>query len=651
MRLPHPVATFSFLGVLAVAACSSGRRAEPQPADASRLLVTADTTVLGRSAAPADARSLDRLALELGATAAASRVEANYRLTTPADTPFAFDLVSWRDGGAGAAAVAVRHLADGDQTPATDGTSLAAAGIVPQGRALATDAGWLSAHGDGFVRLSLQGRIERDQILAVTADSGAITLIELVLGDRSQINRPVRGDEPQPNVLSRQTIYSSSSMSFGLPTVAVSGDRTSVVCYEGDRQAAFAGPRYEMRLQHDAATGAVTGGGTVETSLDTGYWRDHEIAALHNVLAVVRAETNGARVRLSFDRGATFAQEVELPVGEVQSRLVQVAIAADYSLAVACWRPRGDSSGLDLLLVEGHVAGVDANGSPTWFLFDAPRVVHTMPIGSSPLTTGIAWSDGGDLVIGYGASWFTPGPQWLSTTEFRCATRRYGEELRDRLVDREQIVGMDPTVSVLGTGASMRIFYAYEASNGVRLASSEDGGDTFTAGPSFGQAGDHLPAVFARDVGGAVRLDVLYLAARGQGIELHQARWLDGLASPREDFALTRARLEPSTVPPQTIWAPSGGGSMRSTQVAWLGFDAVVDGDDLVVAYDEVTVDAMFLCFGAGGTGAPSTGVLAPGASAGFQPAVPPPLAPGMTEPVPPVDAGHAHQLVLLRID
>lgn len=653
MRLPHQVVTFSvLLGLAAVAACTSGGGAEPQdPADGSRLLVTADTTVLERSDEPADAGALERLR----ATFAAPRLEANYRLTTPRNTPFAFDLVSWRDGGAGAATVAVRHLADGDQEPASDGTSLAAAGIVPHGRALVGGEGWLAANGDGFVRLSLQGRIERDQVLAVTADGDRITLIELRVGDRSAINRPEPEGQPQPNVLSRQTIYSSDSMSFGLPTVAVSGDRTSIVCYEGDRAASFGGARYEMRLQHDAATGVVTGGGSVETSPDSGYWRDHEVAALHNVLAVVRAEEAGMRIRLSFDRGATFAQDVELPVGAVQARLVQVAIAADYTLAVACWRPRSDGTGLDLVLIEGRVAGVDANGSPTWCQFDAPQVVHTMPYGSSPLTTGITWSDGGDLVIGYGASWFTPGPlQWVSTTEFRCATRRFGEAMRDRLVDREEIVGMDPTVAVLGTGASMRIFYAYEARTGLRLASSADGGDTFTAGASFGRAGDHLPAVFAREVGGAVRIDVLYLAAREQGVELHQARWLDGLGSPREDFALTQARLEPATTAhlPTTFW-PWGGSSMRSTQVAWLGFDAVLDGDDLVAVYDEVTVESLFLCWGAGlGTWAvAASGPLASPTVGAFEPAVPPPLAPGMTEPVPPVDAGHAHQLVLLRID
>lgn len=648
MRLPHPTACAVLSALWLLSACDTSSGGVPQPEPSARLLVTADTAVLERAATPPDGVSLDRLRAAL----AAPHVEANYRLTTPADTPFAFDLVSWSAGGGGIAAVAVVHLADGDRVPAGDGTSLAAAGIVPNGRALRVGNGRVEARGDGFVRLSLQGRIERDQLLAVTSDTGAITLVELRLGDRSPINRQPRDGQPQPDVVARHTIYSSDSMSFGLPTIAVSGDRTSIVCYEGDRQAAFGDRRYEMRLQHDAATGAVTGGGSVETSADTGYWRDHEVAALHNVLAVVRAEADGVRVRLSFDRGATFAQVVELPVGAVQARLVQTAIAADYALAVVCWRPRSDGTGLDLVLVEGHVAGVDGNGSPTWFGFDAPQVVHTMPFESAPLTTGLAWSDGGDLVIGYGATWFTSGTVWTSTTEFRCATRRHGEVLRDRLVDREEILGMDPTVAVLGRGASMRIYYAYETRTGLRLATSVDGGDTFARGPSFGHPGDHLPAVFARDVAGAVRLDVLYLAARENGTELHQARWLGGPAGPREDFALTEARLGPlpgGSVP--TIWSPAASGSMRSTQVAWLGFDAVRDGDALVAVYDEVTVEAMYLCFGGGAGLPPSAGLSVPGVFAGFQPAAPPPLAPGMTEPVPPVDAAHAHQLVLLRIE
>lgn len=651
MRLPRPTACAVLTSLVLFAACDPQRSDpqtpdEPQAPAASRLVVTADTDVLERSPLPPDQGALERLA----AAGHGSRIEATYRLTTPADTPFAFDLVTWGGGAAGEAAVAVSHLADGGQDPAADGTSLAAAGIVPNGRALRIAGGWVSARGDGLARLSLQGRIERDQLLAVQSDTDAVTLIELSIGDRSRINRPVRDDQPPVDVLSRQTIYSSPSMAFGMPTVAVSGDRTSIVCYDGDRQDAFASQRYEMRLQHDAATGEVTGGGTVETSADTGYWRDHEIAALHNVLAVVRAEANGMRVRLSFDRGATFAQDVELPVGAVQSRLVQVAMAADYSLAVACWRPSEDGAGLELVLVEGQVAGVDGSGSPTWFTFAAPSVVHAMPWQSTPLTTGIAWSEAGDLVIGYGATWMESGPQWTSRTEFRCATRPYGEPMRDRRVDLEEIFGMDPTVALLGGGATLRIFYAYETRLGLRLATSDDRGDTFQMAAEFGQQGDHLPAVFARQIAGAERIDVLYLAARANGIELHQARWQGGLSAPREDVALTEARMEMTTSSPGLIFWPWGP-SMRTTQLAWLGFDAVQHGSDLVVAYDEVTLDSFFLCFGAGGGSMTTTGTSVPNIAAGFQPAVPPPLAPGMTEPVPAVDAAHAHQLVLLRIE
>ena len=37
----------------------------------------------------------------------------------------------------------------------------------------------------------------------------------------------------------------------------------------------------------------------------------------------------------------------------------------------------------------------------------------------------------------------------------------------------------------------------------------------------------------------------------------------------------------------------------RITQVAWFGYDAVIDGDELVVIYDEETVDAWYICVGA----------------------------------------------------
>jgi hypothetical protein len=320
---------------------------------------------------------------------------------------------------------------------------------------------------------------------------------------------------------------------------------------------------------------------------------------------------------------------------------------------VTAWQPHAGQAGLDLLLVEGHVHAVDANGSPTWFAFDQPKLVHTMPANSTPLTTGIAWSEGGDLVIAYGASWFgvpVEGAGWLSTTEFRCATRWYGGDLRDRLVDREEIFGMDPTVSVLGQGPTLRIYYAYEGRFGLRLAHSDNGGDKFKLDTMFGQPGDHLPAVFAREKNGGVQLDVVYIAAREQGNELYLSRWLDGPTSPREDVRLTKASTEWTTDPPSTatgIW--SFGGTMRTTQIAWLGFDAVLQGDEIVAVYDEVTFDGG--CYFGGPIGVWMTTASIPGTMPTFSPAVPPPLAPGLTEAVPAVDPEHIHQLRLLRLN
>ena len=647
---PRCVVRSGLLVLFAVAACDSGGRTEPAPApETARLLVTADTEVLAASAAPASPAATAAFAAAIDA---GGRPVAHYVLTTPAGEAFSFDLLSWREGAAGAAAVHVAHLRDGDADVDRigDPASLPAVGIAPQGLALAADNGWIGAAGDGLARISLKGRIERDQVLGAETEDGALALIELRIGDRSRINRPVGGGDAPTDVVTTRTIYSSASQWFGMPTLAVSGDRTSIVCYEGDREAEFADSRFELRLQHEAATDTVTGGGTIATEA-AGYWRDHEIAALHNVLVVARAEAATLRLRLSFDRGATFAQEVELPTGAAQTRLVQVAFAADYSLAVGCWRREPLSGSQQFVLVEGRPAAADGTGSPTWFSFDAPQVVHEIAFDGTPLTTGIAWSDGGDLVVGYGATTFTNVPTggWLTRTEFRCAVRRYGEELQDRLVDAEEIFGMDPTVAVLGSGASLRIFYAYEARDGLRLAHSDDGGASFTIGGAFGQPGDHLPAVFAREVGGAVRLDVLYLASRDEGVELHHARWLDGPSSPRVDFALTDAVLETGSPSPALWW---GGATVPITQGGWLGFDAGLDRAALGAGYDEHTRDAAVGCWGGMAWTTTTTALPPIFASPGsFTAAAPPPLAPGMTEAVAPPNAAHAHQLKLLRIE
>lgn len=626
--------------LLSLAACGSDSIGAPAAPAAVVLSVDGESVAPGRGVG------------EFGAV---------YRLTTPAGEPFAFDLVAWTEGASGNAWLAIQHLTDGgvEPDPAIGIASIARAGIAPAAAGMWQNDGSLSVAGDGFARLTLQGRIEHEQVFAVRGEGGTSQLV-ISIGERSAINQvePQAGQHPTAGV--PETIYSSDSWSFGLPTIAVSGDRTTVVAYEGDRSRPMQPGRYEMRMQHDTATGLVTGGGSVETSADGGNWRDHEIAALYNVLAVARSELDRVRVRLSFDRGATFAQEVELAVSvqQAQTRLVQLAIAADYSLAVVFWQKNVTTGELELKLAEGRPVAFDVHGSPTWYQFGPAEILDTKPPIATPLISGVAWSLGGDLVIGYGASTWGPRPEggWLSVTSFHCAVRPYGGQFRSTEVDREELVGYDPSVAVLGQGASMRIFYAYEVRAGIRLATSADAGVTFAIEPTFGGAGAHNPTVLARDLAGATAVDVLFLANAPAGRELHHARWSDLGTSARENHRLTTARME--LTPPQTGrptlygWSGPYDYGLRTTQVGWLGYDAARDGDEIVVCYDEVMLDSAFVCIGMYGGGfAQTTGPNGPLLWPTFSIASPPPLAPGMTLPLPPPDLAHAHQLRLVRID
>jgi hypothetical protein len=628
-------------GLSLLVACSGSQTTAVPPAEpTARLAVTSGTTVVVPATGAAPVIDLTGLGAE--------RVESHYRLTTPADTPLQFELVTWTADSAGMASIAVNHVRDGEADVGLEPLSLARVGLFLAGQGLTSNGEWTTAQGSGFVRLVFQGRISRDQVLAVHTEGDAVAVVEIAIGAASVINRP-NGSEPEPpGVLMRDTIYSSDSWQFGIPTVAVSGDRTSVVCYEGNLGQPNTPQRFEQRLQHDAATGAVTGGASLLSGSEYSYWRDHETVALHNVLGVVRSEAEGVRVRLSFDRGATFAQDVSVLPGFTQARLVQAAMAADYSIAVAAWRS-GQLGGAEFVLVEGRAVAFDTFGSPTWFQFHPAEVLYASPVDVTPLTTGIAWSEGGDLVIGYASSRMeTSGGFWVATTEFRCSTRRYGGAFVHVVVDEERILGMDPTVAVLGSGAGLRVFYAYEVSNGLRLAVSEDAGQTFVRGPAFGQAGDYQPSVFARQTGGTTRVDVLYLAQRAYGTELHRSHWTAWPASPRIDEALTRASMEsvPYTGP---VWGgvPPNAFTWRIKQVAFLGYDAVLDGNQLVAAYDEVTFDSLFVCSTMlGSTASTTAGQLPPI----WTPATPPPLAPGLTLPMPTPDPAHAHQLKLLRI-
>lgn len=629
--------------LLLVAACDSGGGSAPTggstTATPSRVLVTASTVVLeptSVSTPTIDATLLD------GAPVAAA-----YRLTTPADTMFSFDIVAWQDAAAGATDLSIAHARSGD-APAVGTNSLLQAGILATGSDLGQSGNWTTAHGDGTARITLQGRIATDQVVAVDTPDGDPILVEIAIGPRSVINRPESGGAGEGggsggsggggggSTETLQTIFSSNSMMFGLPTVAVSGDRTSVVCYQGAGVATE--QRHELRLQHDRATGAVTTGGIEETTLDTGNWRDHEIAAKDNVIALVRSEPGAVVVQFSFDRGATFGQTMSMPIGGGQARLVQIAMANDHRVAVGFWR--ATSAGLDMCLLEASPLERDGNGSPTWYQFAPVQVLRALPANGIPTTTGIAWSEGRDLVIGYGATWTTPPtgtipPTTTTETTYRCATRLEGGSMQDVIVDRQaQVFAMDPSVAVLGKGSSLRIFYAFEAASGVQLASSNDAGATFTLGPVVGAMGDHLPSVFARDVNGATRVDVLYLGTRSGGLELHHTSWADWSSPVRTVRSLNAAQYHMTPPRPE---APMG--EVAFTELGRLGYDAVADGNAIVVVYDEVS---MLLP-----VWAPAGGSLA--VTAANSPAAPP-LYPGMTEPAPAVEASHRHQLRLLRM-
>jgi len=591
--------------------------------------------------------------------------DAVYDLSTPRGEEFSFDLLTRARGNAGPVRVSMAHVLDGDEFPSGGVETLAEVGLVPSATGTGNRNEWLDANGDGFARITVRGKIERDQVIAVETkdeEGKSTAIVRIRIGPESEINEAASVFGNYPGVEDGKTLYSSDSWLFGLPTIAVSGDRTSVVCYEGDRATPRNQTRFEMRLQHEAASGLVTGGGSHESSPDSGHWRDHEVAALFNVLALV-SSGGDLGVRLSFDRGATFGQEVVLDgtASDYRARLVNLAMAADYSLGVAWWRSNRDGT-TDLVLVEGRPSAFDEFKSPTEFEFDDPVVVYRNRGDVTPLIFSLAYSSGGDLAIGYAFTRFTSneGGTWTSLTQNRCAVRLYGGKFNDTLVEEDEIVGRDPSVSLVGQGASMRIFYAYESRTGVRLRVSDDAGQTYSAAMSVGERTGTSPTVIARDQDGALRVDVLYLAGGMHGVELHLRHWDDWDKGAFGDFRLTESKMVESATLPRNgkvpgadvgTFVPDRG--YRITQVAWFGYDAVLDGDDIVVVYDEETFDAWTICWGAPVMERGGGQFLQGGAPAdsGFQAAEPPPLAPGMTQPVDPPDPDDMHQLKLLRLD
>ncbi len=638
--------------LLFIVSCGGGSGAVPAaPTGGAPLLLAAGLVQLTPALFDDWSGGVDLSRLGLGA------ISQVYDLTTPAGTPFTFDILSRAGGNTGPVRVSVAHAKDGGLLPPGGPETLAAAGLVPSASGAASRTPWLDSNGDGFARVTMRGAIDSEQILAIeTSSEGETTtaLVRVRIGLPSEINLPpvIGGD--YPGVLATLDVYSSDSWAFGQPVVAVSGDRATIAAYEGDQTDPWSGIRYEMRMQVDLLTGAVTGGGSHDPSPDMGNWRDHEVAALFNVLAIVTGGGPRASLKISFDRGATFGQTLSFGSLGIQPdsvRLVQIAMALDYSMAVLYWH------GSDLLLVEGSVSAFDGTGSPTRYAFGAPRLVHRAAGDVSPLLMGATYSTGGDLVIGYAFSSVTSLPDftWESLTQFRCATRLFGAPaFEDVLVEEDRLIGRDPSVSVLGSGPTMRIFYAYEARDGVRLRTSSDAGATFSAPESVGGPGGYAPSVFARDQGGQTRVDLLYIGEGEFGSELHLRHWDDFGTTPPTDHRLTRATSENlgggggGGVGPGFAPVPPGGG-FKMTSLAWFGYDATLDGDDVVVVTDEQTWDGYFFALGA-----PDVVFTAEGgapAAADFTAADPPPLAPGLTLPLPPPNPLHIHQLRFHRLD
>ena len=108
--------------------------------------------------------------------------------------------------------------------------------------------------------------------------------------------------------------------------------------------------------------------------------------------------------------------------------------------------------------------------------------------------------------------------------------------------------------------------------------------------------------------------------------------------------------MPPGVVGDALPFAPTE--SPTITQVSWFGYDATLDGDDIVVVVDEERTQPFAIMYGGVDVrGLPEGGGAGVPASGDFTPADPPPLAPGLTGTVPPPDLEHRHQLKLMRLD
>lgn len=585
-----------------------------------------------------------------------SSLQRVYELETPANTDFAFAVVARGFGNAGLTRVSVAHAADNGITPSTGVESIAASGMVLEGQGMNYRGNWLDVSGDGFSRVTIRGNILAGQALVISAplENGVLNIgVRVSIGNQSPINIIVPGLAGTHPAMTSTTVFSSDCWQFGLPAIAVSGDRYSLVAYDGAGSTAAYAPRKRQWLQYDAQLGVVTGGSADCPSYDSGFWRDQEVAALGNVLTVVYTGNGEVRVDISLDRGATFAIQQVLNIGSCWGqRLVQAAISDNYTLGCLFWRTVGSGSNprSELVLVEAVPTAFDATNTPTGFAWSAPKIVHNANADVTPLLMHMTYSSGGDLVIGYGYTLVTPGAGWtvVSSSRFRCAVRPYGQaNFRDQELDREDFtMPADPHVAVLGSGATMEIFYAYEKTNGIHLLHSTDAGLTFTQAAFVPVPGVFMPSVHPRMQGGQMRVDLLYCAPVSLGMEIHCVHWDDFSTSIPTTWRVTECTVVAASAPVYP-GLPNG---LDITCVDWFGYDAVIKGDDVAVVVHERRFNS-FEYYGMwGGTwGAPQAATGGSGAASYSAP--PPVLLPGMTGSVPAPNAAHRNQLKVITLD
>jgi hypothetical protein len=581
-----------------------------------------------------------------------------YELETPAGADFSFNIVARGWGNFGLTRLSLGHVADNGLAPAHGVESLVGAGMTIEAPGLSNQGDTVDINGDGFARATVRGNINTEQVLLVRVPTGTGEInigVRLKIGNVSEINLAAGNTQGARPGATTTDIYSSDAWQFGLPAIAVSGDRYSVVTYDGDPNSSYYVNRRRRWLQMDAATSTVTGGEAESHSLDSGFWRDQEIAALGNVLAVAYTGNGQLRAEISLDRGATFPiQDVINPTSGWGTRLVQIAIAPDYTLGVLYWDSVAVGSGhrCRLMLMQATPTGMDPNITPLGYTWGTPELLHDSGTDATPLLMHMEYSQAGDIVIGYGYTTMTwlPGTwQNLTSAYFRCAVKLQGGAWSDQLLDQQdRVVPADPHICVLGSGATMEIFYAYEKSDGVYLLHSSDAGVSFQQVHHVAVPGAMQPSVHARLKGTDKRVDLLYAAPDGWGMALHNVLWTDFGASAPVSYHVTQSSTAAGGTPPAGM--PQG---FKVTTLAWFGYDAVVKGDEVAVVYHEVTYDAyeFFWTFGWGQFS--GGGMIAMGGGSGAPQGAPPPvvLLPGMTGNVPPPDAAHRNQLRVVVLE